>query len=186
MPFGLGATGRCALGGRPGVTRHGKPVLGMQAAGAQSVWKTLRIWQTTRNRSFRICGNRSGTRVATSSLEAGALSRFETGGGHADRRREFVGLHRHAAGREPRRPTPQRPEAPRPCPDRGRGRPTKRTRLRSRRATPRAPFVAHLIATRMQAPQTRARRRAEPEEAISVYRSMTQAGHGQARVRHAV
>jgi len=33
--------------------------------------------------------------------------------------------------------------------------------------------VAHLIATRMQAPQTRARRRAEPEEAISVYRSMT-------------
>jgi hypothetical protein len=38
---------------------------------------------------------------------------------------------------------------------------------------PSAPFVAHLIATRMQAPQTRARRRAEPEEAISVYRSMT-------------
>ena len=38
---------------------------------------------------------------------------------------------------------------------------------------PSAAFVAHLIATRMQAPQTRARRRAEPEEAISVYRSMT-------------
>jgi hypothetical protein len=38
---------------------------------------------------------------------------------------------------------------------------------------PSAPFVAHLIATRMQAPQTRARRRAEPEEAIAVYRSMT-------------
>ena len=38
---------------------------------------------------------------------------------------------------------------------------------------PSAPFVAHLLATRMQAPQTRARRRAEPEEAISVYRSMT-------------
>ena len=36
-------------------------------------------------------------------------------------------------------------------------------------------FLAHLIATRMQAPQTRARRRAEPEEAIAVYRSMTQA-----------
>jgi len=38
---------------------------------------------------------------------------------------------------------------------------------------PSAPFVAHLLATRMQAPQTRARRRAEPEEAITVYRSMT-------------
>jgi len=38
---------------------------------------------------------------------------------------------------------------------------------------PAAPFVAHLIATRMQAPQTRERRRAEPEEAIAVYRSMT-------------
>ena len=46
---------------------------------------------------------------------------------------------------------------------------------RSPQATrhPSAPFVAHLIATRMQAPQTRARRRAEPEEVISVYRSMT-------------
>ena len=38
---------------------------------------------------------------------------------------------------------------------------------------PSAPFVAHLLATRMQAPQTRARRRAEPAEAIAVYRSMT-------------
>ena len=38
---------------------------------------------------------------------------------------------------------------------------------------PSAPFVAHLIATRMEAPQTRARRRAGPDEAISVYRSMT-------------
>jgi hypothetical protein len=38
---------------------------------------------------------------------------------------------------------------------------------------PAAPFVAHLIATRMQAPQTRERRRAEPDEAIAVYRSMT-------------
>ena len=59
---------------------------------------------------------------------------------------------------------------------------------RSPQATrhPSAPFVAHLIATRMQAPQTRARRRAEPEEAISVYRSMTkpvsQAGVFGARV----
>jgi len=38
---------------------------------------------------------------------------------------------------------------------------------------PSATFVAHLIAMRMQAPQTRARRRAEPEEAVAVYRSMT-------------
>jgi hypothetical protein len=38
---------------------------------------------------------------------------------------------------------------------------------------PSAPFVAHLLATRMQAPQTRDRRRAEAEEAIAVYRSMT-------------
>jgi hypothetical protein len=38
---------------------------------------------------------------------------------------------------------------------------------------PSAPFVAHLLATRMQAPQTRARRRAEPEAAIAIYRSMT-------------
>ena len=38
---------------------------------------------------------------------------------------------------------------------------------------PAAGFLAQLIATRMQAPQTRARRRAEPEEAMAVYRSMT-------------
>lgn len=38
---------------------------------------------------------------------------------------------------------------------------------------PAAPFLAQLIATRMQAPQTRARRRAEPEDAMAVYRSMT-------------
>src|ERR1700741_2865509 len=38
---------------------------------------------------------------------------------------------------------------------------------------PSASFVAHLIATRMHAPQTRERRRAGPEEAIAIYRSMT-------------
>ena len=38
---------------------------------------------------------------------------------------------------------------------------------------PAAAFVAQLIATQMQAPQTRARRRAEPGEASAVYRSMT-------------
>ena len=34
---------------------------------------------------------------------------------------------------------------------------------------PSADFIAHLIATVAQAPQTRARRRAEPGEAISAY-----------------
>jgi hypothetical protein len=38
---------------------------------------------------------------------------------------------------------------------------------------PSAGFLAQLIATQMQAPQTRARRRAEPAEAMAVYRSMT-------------
>jgi hypothetical protein len=38
---------------------------------------------------------------------------------------------------------------------------------------PSSSFLAQLIATRMQAPQTRARRRAEPGEASAVYRSMT-------------
>ena len=38
---------------------------------------------------------------------------------------------------------------------------------------PAAPFLAQLIATQMQAPQTRARRRAAPEDAITIYRSMT-------------
>ena len=32
-----------------------------------------------------------------------------------------------------------------------------------------ADFVAHLIATSAQAPQTRVRRRAEPEEAVAAY-----------------
>ena len=34
---------------------------------------------------------------------------------------------------------------------------------------PDAGFLAHLIATSAQAPQTRARRRAEPDEAVSAY-----------------
>jgi len=38
---------------------------------------------------------------------------------------------------------------------------------------PAAGFLAQLIATQMQAPQTRARRRSAPEEAMAVYRSMT-------------
>ena len=48
---------------------------------------------------------------------------------------------------------------------------SERTAPSARR--PVAAFLAQLIATQMQAPQTRARRRAEPEEAIAVYRSMT-------------
>jgi hypothetical protein len=36
---------------------------------------------------------------------------------------------------------------------------------------PSASFLAHLIATAEQAPQTRARRRADPQLAISIYRS---------------
>ena len=38
---------------------------------------------------------------------------------------------------------------------------------------PAAGFLTQLIATQMQAPQTRVRRRARPEEAIAVYREMT-------------
>lgn len=34
---------------------------------------------------------------------------------------------------------------------------------------PAAPFLAHLIATHMHAPQTRERRRAEPQDAIVAY-----------------
>jgi len=37
-----------------------------------------------------------------------------------------------------------------------------------------ADFVAHLIATAVRAPQTRARRRAEPEQASAAYRSLGQ------------
>lgn len=44
-------------------------------------------------------------------------------------------------------------------------------------ATPRpqhrqAPFLAQLIATKQQHPQTRERRRAEPAEAVNAYRTM--------------
>ncbi len=48
--------------------------------------------------------------------------------------------------------------------------PAERSFVHSRH--PAAPFLAQLIATHMQAPQTRARRRAEPQEAISVYAAM--------------
>jgi len=45
--------------------------------------------------------------------------------------------------------------------------PSEYSRAMSRH--PAAPFLAQLIATQMQAPQTRARRRIEPAEAIAVY-----------------
>ncbi len=52
-------------------------------------------------------------------------------------------------------------------------------------ARPRADFVAQLIATLGQAPQTRARRRAEPEQAIAAYCALgrwpTLAGHALSR-----
>jgi hypothetical protein len=39
---------------------------------------------------------------------------------------------------------------------------------------PRADFIAQLIATATAAPQTRARRRAEPDEAIAAYAALDQ------------
>jgi len=53
------------------------------------------------------------------------------------------------------------------------------TSIGHRPAEPAAPrtnadFLAHLIATAGQAPQTRARRRAEPDEAAHAYRVLSQ------------
>jgi hypothetical protein len=48
---------------------------------------------------------------------------------------------------------------------------TDRLRQASR---PDCGFIAHLIATKAQAPQTRTRRRAEPGEAISAYAGLGQ------------
>jgi hypothetical protein len=39
---------------------------------------------------------------------------------------------------------------------------------------PNADFIAHLIAMATQAPQTRVRRRAEPDQAIAAYRALGQ------------
>lgn len=50
--------------------------------------------------------------------------------------------------------------------------PTDTTVRSSSRAN--ADFVAHLIATKAQAPQTRARRRAEPEKAVAAYGAVGQ------------
>ena len=42
---------------------------------------------------------------------------------------------------------------------------------------PAAPFLAQLIATHLQVPQTRERRRAEPADAIAAYRSVARVTH---------
>ena len=42
---------------------------------------------------------------------------------------------------------------------------------------PAAPFLAQLIATHLQLPQTRERRRAEPADAIAAYRSVAKVMH---------
>lgn len=53
--------------------------------------------------------------------------------------------------------------------------PTDRDSVRLRvNRRPNADFIAQLIATSAQAPQTRARRRAEPKEAIAAYRALGQ------------
>jgi hypothetical protein len=53
---------------------------------------------------------------------------------------------------------------------------TASDRATARARHPQAPFLAQLIATQLHLPQTRARRRAEPAEAIAAYRA-----HGDAR-----
>ena len=49
------------------------------------------------------------------------------------------------------------------------GAPTQRPQASTRCPRPSAPFLAHLIASAQQAPQTRARRQAEPAEAAVHY-----------------
>jgi hypothetical protein len=44
----------------------------------------------------------------------------------------------------------------------------------ARRGRPRADFLAQLIATAAHTPQTRARRRAEPAEAVAIYGAIEQ------------
>jgi hypothetical protein len=47
--------------------------------------------------------------------------------------------------------------------------PARSERIIAHTRYPAAPFLAHLIATRMHAPQTRERRRAEPQDAVAAY-----------------
>jgi hypothetical protein len=75
-----------------------------------------------------------------------------------------------ASGREDRRPAATRAPA-----DKASRALTVVTAPAAREASPmtrgNAAFLAHLIATNAQAPQTRARRRAEPAEALAAYRA---------------
>jgi hypothetical protein len=52
--------------------------------------------------------------------------------------------------------------------------PARAVSLRPAEARPAAPFLAHLIATVQGAPQTRERRRADPDRAITAYAAMMQ------------
>ena len=58
-------------------------------------------------------------------------------------------------------------------------------RATSRTRHPQAPFLAQLIATQMQLPQTRARRRAEPADAVATYRVQAGSTAGRAFRRQA-
>jgi hypothetical protein len=85
------------------------------------------------------------------------------------------GIGAAATGPTPRR-TATRPHAPQPAETESRALiaitpATQAERSWTRTRYPGAPFLAQLIATQMQAPQTRARRRTEPEEAITLYRA---------------
>lgn len=51
-------------------------------------------------------------------------------------------------------------------------------RTAARPASSAVPFLAHLVAMRDQAPQTRERRRAEPAEAIQIYQAQTMPAAG--------
>lgn len=54
------------------------------------------------------------------------------------------------------------------------GSPDRRNAGRHGGGGPSADFIAHLIAMSVQSPQTRARRRATPDEAVAAYRALGQ------------
>jgi len=70
---------------------------------------------------------------------------------------------------------PQRDAAPAPAENRAPGRALVALEAPAVHELPsvhrQAAFLAHLIATKAQHPQTRARRRAEPSEALTAYRA---------------
>jgi hypothetical protein len=103
-------------------------------------------------------------------VEKPALCRFETRQGSMSPISGIRGSIVTPVGGAPRDPSPSPRRAPRtessraliPLEPVG----SSDTPLRTR---PQAGFLAHLIATREKLPQTRERRRAEPQEAIAVY-----------------